>query len=180
LATTNIIFKGPEDAAMDPGVCAPTGDPRVFTCLGAGQVSISANCDVNISGDPTCGSGYSLDGSTCKADGTNGACLEGMDFDSAQGCCTAGSQTDAASVLPVCPVGMYYVAGQNACTPDPLHGIVSVFQSIELKACTGGGAAGDPGAPACEPPSPGYCAETPYKWDTKFCCCYDTDAGQCY
>jgi hypothetical protein len=172
LSTTNIVFKGPEDAAMDPGVCAPTGDPRVFTCLGAGNVSISASCDVNISGDPDCASGYSLDGGSCQANGTQGTCLEGMEYNSAQGCCTA-SQAEAGSVLPVCPVGMYYVAGQNACTSTPLQGIVSVVQSIELKACTGGGAT------TCAPPSPDYCDSIAgTSWDPKKCCC--AEDGQCY
>ena len=178
LSTTNIVFKGPDDATVDLGGCAPTGDPRVFNCLGAGQISISASCDVNITGEPDCGPGYSLKGSVCQANSTQGACLAGMNFDSAQGCCTVETQPQAASVLPVCPVGTYHVAGQEACTPAPLHGVVSEVQSIELKSCSGGGAA-VPGATACEEP-PGACQRTPFKWSTQFCCCYDTYNGRCY
>ena len=179
LSTTNIVFKGPDDAIMDPGICAPTGDPKVFICLGAGQVSISASCEVDLSGDPTCSSGYSLDGSICQANSTKGACLEGTEYDAAQGCCTAGTKTVTASIPPVCPVGTYYVAGQNVCASTPLQGIVSVVKPIELKSCVGGGNS-DGGVSVCEPPTPDYCDQTPYAWNTQFCCCYNTYGGHCY
>jgi len=170
LSTTNIVFKGPDDAALNPGVCAPTGDPRVFICLGAGQVSISASCEVDLSGEPTCSSGYSLDGSTCQANSTQGTCLGGMGYDSAQGCCALESQIEAASIPPICPVGTYYVAGQNVCASTPLHGIVSVVEFIELKACEGKG-----NTKSCQGPPPEGCSGIYDVWDPVECKCIEVD-----
>jgi len=168
LPTTNIVFTGPDNMIMNPGICTPTNDPTEFVCLGAGQVSITASCDVDFSGDPGCASGYSLDGLTCQTTATKkGACLDGMEYDVAQGCCTSDSQTDAGSLLSFCPIGTYYVEGQNLCATTPLHGIVSVFKSVEFKSCASSASSG--GGTACEPPADG-CGEEEY-WDPVQCKC---------
>ncbi len=171
LSTTNVGFVGPADSTIDSGKCAPTNDPRVFSCLGAGEVSISASCQVNFSGDPTCPAGYALAGSSCQASASTGKCLAGMKFNSGQGCCVADAQNESAALMsPVCPVGMFYVAGQNACVPNPLNGIVSMVEPIELKACVGGG--------ACKLEE-GYKCDAESEWNTSKCCCKRIDSDAC-
>ena len=43
------------------------------------------------------------------------------------------------SILSVCPVGTYFVRGQNACIPKAVESVVSVVQTVEFTVCGGGG-----------------------------------------
>jgi formylglycine-generating enzyme required for sulfatase activity len=135
IAATNITFSGPPDAVIDSGDCLPSGDPALFVCQSASQVSITANCELDLPDNLTCPAGYSQQGDTCVADGGSGQCLDGWNFDSANQCCMAQPGQDSPSNISICPVGTYYLAGQNACLPFPAQGIVSVFQDVQLKAC---------------------------------------------
>lgn len=168
LPVTNVGFVGPEDAVVNPGGCAPTNDPNVFACVGGGQVSISASCQVSTTGEPACPDGYSLEGSVCKVNESGtGACLPGMEFDSASGCCAVQAQASD-PVEPVCPVGTYFVDGQNFCASEPLQGIVSVVQSIQFRGSCEGDGKGAP-VPACKEPA-GGCGYR-MKWAPADCKC---------
>lgn len=148
IAATNITFSGPPDAAIDPGDCLPSGDPALFVCQSASQVSITANCQVDLSGtgNQSCPAGYSQQGDSCVADGGAGQCLNGWNFDSAKQCCLSPVGQDSSLNPTVCPVGTYYSTDQNACLPFPTQGIVTVIQDVTLKACdTGGGGGQCPG-----------------------------------
>lgn len=176
LSLTRVTFKGPSDAAIDPKNCLPTGDPNVFICQIRDLVSISASCQVNMAGDPACPSGYTSDGSICRAEGMQGACLAGMNYNSAQECCVA----EPSAVLPFCPVGTFHLKTENVCTPDPLRGIVSVVQRVEFMSCEAG-SPGSSGTPACQPPSPDACADIPGgQWDSTLCCCVSDMGAGCY
>jgi formylglycine-generating enzyme len=170
LSTTRITFKGPVGSAIDPKGCLPTGDPYVFICQSKDLVSISASCQVGLTGDPACPSGYTLDGSICRANGTPGACLAGMNHDSAQNCCADGPSAG----LPACPVGTFYLATQNVCTPNPLHGVVSVVQLVEFVSCEAGSGGGATGACAPKP-----CNSPGAEWEPDLCCC-TISPGTCY
>ena len=143
ISITNVTFSGPPDAVIDSSDCLPSGDPALFVCQSAGQVSITANCELDLPEAPTCPAGYSQQGDNCVADGGSGQCLDGWNFDSANQCCMAPPAQDSPSNIKVCPVGTYYLAGQNACLPFPAHGIVSVIQNVKLKACGAFGPRGD-------------------------------------
>ena len=143
ISITNITFNGPSDAVIDSGDCLPSGDPALFVCQTPEQVSITANCKIDVPGNPTCPAGYSQQGDTCVADGGSGQCWDGWTFDSANQCCTTQTAQDSPLNLTVCPVGTYYLAGQNACLPFPAQGIVSVIQDVKLKACGAFGRGGE-------------------------------------
>jgi hypothetical protein len=113
---TNVTFVGPEESSIDPKDCIPSGNPNLFTCKVKGTiVSISATCQLNDIGNPSCLPGYSSQGDTCVADAgerqASGNCLAG-DYNSSQQCCSPPEgQTDTSTVLQVCPVGCYSCSG---------------------------------------------------------------------
>jgi len=165
LPTTNVGFNGPSDATINSNVCAPTNDPHVFTCIGPGIVSISASCKVDISGAQNCPDGYDLVNSVCQLKTpSQGACLPGMEFDPAAGCCGL-AKSDGSSIDPVCAVGTFFVPGQNICAADPIEGIHTVAQSIQFKSCTGEGGG------ACVEPE-GGCGYR-MEWDPSSCSCIE-------
>lgn len=176
IPVTNVIFTGPADAIRDPNGCDPTANPDLFVCQDPGTVSIQADCTQTFPGDPSCPPGYTQNGNTCEATGRPGECLPGFNFDPVNQCCTAQPGGDASFDLPICPVGTYYLQGQNACVPYPAKGIVSVVETINLVDCTpkpGGG------NNACEPP-PGGCTDSLYPtWNQSECCCYNAFKGGC-
>jgi hypothetical protein len=42
---------------------------------------------------------------------------------------------DGSVPLPQCPVGTYYLPGQNVCVPYPAQGVVSVVQNVGIPNC---------------------------------------------
>jgi formylglycine-generating enzyme required for sulfatase activity len=137
LPATNIVFTAPPNASFNTDGCAPTGNPNQYVCQPpGGTVSVSAECQQNLPGDPTCPAGYVQQGNECVAQGRPGACLPGATYDPANQCCTASPGQGSTVTLPQCPVGTYYVPGQNVCAPYPAQGIVSVSETIGFLSCT--------------------------------------------
>jgi len=174
VSTTNVIFTGPPESVIDSGDCSPSGDPALFVCQSPGTVSISAECQVDIPGTPSCPAGYMLQGNACIGEGNQGQCLDGWNFDSENKCCASSSGNESISNFPLCPTGSYYVAEQDACLPYPAQEIVSsvsITQDIHFQAC-GGFGKGD--GTSCQPQSCGFGS-----WDPDLCCCTRAGFG-CY
>ena len=173
LPLTNVKFEGPSDATIDASNCTPSDDPGLFTCQSPETVvSITANCQVDLTGNSLCPDGFSQQGNGCVANGGTGQCLDG-NYDSARGCCQAQKSTDVASPLPVCPVGTFYSKSENACLAYPVKELVTVTQDVLYAACTtttsggGGGGGGGSGEPtSCAPQT---CAIG--DWSPTLCCC---------
>jgi hypothetical protein len=171
---TNVTVIGAADATIESENCTSTDKPDTVTCQPPSTVFSSAQCQVTITGDPSCPAGYALQGNTCQANGAQaqGSCPAGMDFDSSKQCCSLPVAADTSDHAAVCPVGMFYYQGQNACFPNPVQELVTVSVEVEFKSCTarpGGGdnEAGTP-APACEMP-PDKCIYR--QWDPIQCKC---------
>jgi hypothetical protein len=167
---TNVELIGPANATIDPNGCAPTGNPNQYVCQPpGGTVSVSADCQQNLPGSPACPVGFTQQGNQCIAQGGPGACLPGFNYDPDLQCCAATPGQDSTVPLPQCPLGTYYVPGQNVCAPYPAQGVVSVTETIGFLNCvpptprSGGGA-----CPALD------CSGTlfPSSWDYTLCCCY--------
>jgi hypothetical protein len=88
---TNVTVNGSPDPTIDSEGCIPIDNPNTLVCQPPSVVSAQANCQVEISGDSACPSGYSVQGNTCTADGGQGACLDGMTYDSSKQCCSLSS-----------------------------------------------------------------------------------------
>ena len=186
---TNVTFRGPPDATIDFDGCIPSGDPNLVTCQSPGTiVSITADCQLDLPGSLSCPSGFSQQDNICVADGGDGKCLAGWDYDSSRRCCAPGSTVDSASIHPICPVGTFYAENQQACLPYPVQEIVSVSVEVEflpIASCkTPSGGGGDPSATAtgvapttCAPPPEGC---TIGIWDPNLCCCLDPITSSCY
>ena len=175
IPVTNVVFTGLPDATADPNGCDPTADPALFVCQKPGTVSIQADCQQTLPGDPSCPPGYTQNGNKCVADGAAGACLPGFNYDPVNQCCIALPGQDASFNLPVCPVGTYYLPGKNACVPYPAKGIVSITEGIGFANCT----SRDGGS--CKQPS-GGCSDPFGKgvyWDQSQCCCWNPFSGAC-
>jgi hypothetical protein len=170
IPVTNVVFTGPTGATIDPNGCDPTADPALFVCQNNGTVSIKAECQQTLPGDPSCPPGYTQNGNICEANGGQGACLPGFNFDPANQCCTAQPGQGDSFTLPVCPVGTYYVNTVNACVPYPAQGIVSITEAIGFSNCQPGG--GD----NCQPRT---CNDYKASWDTARCCCWNPFTGSC-
>lgn len=194
---TNVTFSGPSDATIDYDSCIPSGNPNLFTCQSPGTiVSITADCQVDLPGSPSCPSGFSQKDNICVADGGDGQCLAGWDYDSSRGCCAPGSAGDSASLKRVCPVGTFYAENQGACLPYPVQEIVSVSVEVEflpiascITASGGGGGGGGSGNDNGVGPTLSVATPTAGSscqpevcmfgdWDPNECCCM-TDLG-CY
>ena len=172
IPTANVTFSGPPEAIINPGECLPSGDPALFVCQSPGTVSISAECQVEIPGTPSCPAGYLLQGNACIGEGNQGECLVGWEYDSENQCCVSSSGNESISEFPLCPSGSYYMAEQEACLPSPAQEIissVSLAQDIYLTACGGFGKGG-----SCQPQS---CPRG--SWDSNACCCV-AGSGVCY
>jgi hypothetical protein len=175
LPLTNVKFEGPSDATIDASNCTPSDDPNLFTCQSPETVvSITANCQVDLTGNSLCPAGFSPQGDQCVANGSGGECLSGT-YDSAQGCCTVPESADLLSASTVCLVGTFYSRNENACLAYPVKELVTVTQNVLFAACTpvpsGGGGGNDDGSGG-EPTScvPKECADiTP--WSPTLCCC---------
>lgn len=178
LPATNVEFAGPSDSTIDPSNCVPSDDPNLFTCQTPGTiVSITANCQIDESGNPACLSGYSQKDNVCISDGGTGQCLTG-NYDASQGCCVASAeQAGLLSPSTICPVGTFYAMGENACLPYPVQGIVTVSLDVGFTSCnvvSGGGGGGENGGgegetTCCEEPVEG-CGISTF-WDPVQCCC---------
>ena len=168
LSATNVKFVGPSNSIIDAAECASTDNPNQFACQSPGTVvSISATCQVDISGNPKCPSGYSLNGDICESDGAPGECLSGYIYDDTQQCCAQQSDQAVPSPLSVCPVGTLYISGQHACVPYPVQSVVSVVQPVEFMVCGTGGGGGGGGSGG--DPCPGG------EWIPEQNCCTATD-----
>jgi hypothetical protein len=178
IPVTNVVFSGPADATKDPNGCAPSGDPNLFVCQTSGKVSIKADCTQTLPGDPACPPGYTLDGNKCVANGGPGECLPGFNYDPVNQCCTAQPGVGTSFDLPICPVGTYYLQGQNACVPYPAKGIVSIVKTIGFEDCSPRLPSGGKTPSACQPPING-CVYRFTTWNPKLCCCASS-TGQCY
>ena len=172
LPLTNVKFEGPSDATIEASNCTPSNDPNLFTCQTPETVvSITANCQLALSGNSLCPDGFSHQGSQCVASGGAGACLAGV-YDSSQGCCRVQDSTDVTSPPPVCPVGTFYSKNENACLAAPVKELVTVTQNVLFAACTttsggGGGGGGGSGEPtSCAPQDCGI-----NSWSPTLCCC---------
>lgn len=150
LPLTNVTFTGPAGSTIDPSNCIPSDDPDLFTCQSPGTVvSITAECQLNEIGTPSCPDGFAEQSGSCVADGATGQCLAG-NYDSSQQCCNVTSeQSDVLTVFQICPVGTFYAAGENACLPYPVQGIVTISLDVGFTSCnvvSGGGSGGEGGA----------------------------------
>jgi len=171
LPATNVKFDGPSDSVIDPSTCIPSDDPNLFTCQTPGTiVSMTANCQLNESGNPVCLPGFSQKDNGCVADGGTGQCLTG-DYDSTQHCCvTPAGQADVSSPSTICPVGTFYAASEKACFPYPIQDLVTVSLNVGFASCdVAGGGGGGGGATCCEEPA-GGCGFSS-GWDPARCCC---------
>jgi formylglycine-generating enzyme required for sulfatase activity len=136
LPVTNIELIGPSDASFDPDGCVPTGNPNQYACQPpGGTISVKADCQQSLPGDPVCPMGFTQQGNQCISQGGAGACLPGYNYDPNLQCCTATPGQDSTVPLPQCPIGTYYVPGQNVCAPYPAKGIVSVVESVGFLNC---------------------------------------------
>lgn len=172
---TNVELLGPPGATIDPNGCSPTGNPNQYACQPpGGDVSVKADCQQTLPGSPACPPGFMQQGNTCVSQGGQGACLPGYNYDPANQCCTALPGQDTSFDLPLCPVGTYYLQGQNVCVPYPAQGIVSVVETIGFIGCTPD-ATKTPGGGCQQPPS------CPFKssWNSTNCCCVDMYSGAC-
>jgi formylglycine-generating enzyme required for sulfatase activity len=178
---TTVSVDGAPDAKINSEGCVPTGDPATVSCQPPSTVSAEAQCQVDISGNPTCPIGYSLQGNTCVADGAQGGCPTGLSFDSSKQCCGLPAGSDMALQALVCPVGTFYVAGQNACMPNPVQELVTVSVEVGFKSCAarpGGGDGngnGNDSTTTCQPPPEGCFSSI---WSPTLCCC-SPDGSSC-
>jgi formylglycine-generating enzyme required for sulfatase activity len=177
VGSSNVNFTGPPGSNIDSGGCAPTGNPDQYSCTAPTTVKITADCQQTLPGSSSCPPGFTQQGNQCVSQGGQGQCLPGFNYDPALQCCSAAPGQDAVIPLPQCPVGTYYVPGQNACVPYPAQGIVSVVKNVGIPNCIiptrqpGGGG-------ACQPPS-GGCTDPFFPWDPAQCCCFNAGKGGC-
>lgn len=174
--SANVNFTGPSGAVVDAGTCTPTGNPGQYSCLSPTTVSIKADCQQSLPGSPACPPGFTQQGNQCVSQGRPGECLPGYNFDPNSQCCTAQPGQDSSVPLPQCPVGTYFLPGQNVCVPYPAQGVVSVVQNVGIPNCIiptrkpgdGGSNGGGGVCPAQD------CSGTvfPSSWDYTLCCCY--------
>ena len=169
---TNVTVKGATDAKVDSQGCVPTDDPVTVSCQPPSTVSAAAKCQVDISGNPACPVGYSLQGDTCVPDGAQGACPAGLTFDTSEQCCGLPAGADTSFKPTVCPVGTFYVAGQNACLPEPVQELVTVSSEVGFKSCAASGGGGG----NCQPPEFGCFSSD---WSPTLCCC-SPDGFTCF
>lgn len=170
---TNVTVKGATDATIDAQGCTTTSDPATISCQPPNNlVSAQADCQVDISGNPSCPVGYSLQGNTCVADGAQGACPAGLNVDSSKQCCGLPAGADTSLKPTVCPVGTFYVASQNACLPSPVQELVTVSTEVGFKSCVATG-----GGNSCQART-----DCPFEtvWSQDMCCCvYESNTSQC-
>ena len=169
IPVTNVVFSTVPGATFDSDGCTPTGDPNLFVCQNPGVVSIKADCQQVLPGDPSCPPGYTQNGNKCEAVGGQGACLPGFNYDPAKQCCTAVPGQSASFTLPVCPVGTFYVDTAKACLPYPAKGVVSITEAIGFSACK-------PNDNSCQPKA---CSDYKASWDSSKCCCWNPFSGAC-
>jgi len=152
LPATNVKFEGPSGSVIDSNNCVPSDDPNLFTCQTPGTiVSITANCQLNETGNQVCPLGYSQKDNGCIADGGTGQCLTG-DYDSTQQCCvTPAGQADISSPSSICPVGTFYSTSENVCLPYPTQELVTVSLNVGFTSCdvAKGGGGGGNGSGSC-------------------------------
>ncbi|MFN8386655.1 MAG: SUMF1/EgtB/PvdO family nonheme iron enzyme [Anaerolineales bacterium] len=133
--SSNVNFSGPPGAVVDAGTCTPTGNPGQYSCLSPTTVSIKADCQQTLPGSPACPPGFTQQGNQCVSQGRPGECLPGFNYDPSSQCCSATPGQDSSVPLPQCPVGTYYLPGQNVCVPYPAQGIVSVVETVGIPNC---------------------------------------------
>ena len=133
--SSNVNFSGPPGAVVDAGTCSPTGNPGQYSCLSPTTVSIKADCQQTLPGSPACPPGFTQQGNQCVSQGRPGECLPGFNYDPSSQCCSATPGQDSSVPLPQCPVGTYYLPGQNVCVPYPAQGIVSVVETVGIPNC---------------------------------------------
>lgn len=168
---TNVTVKGATDPTIQAQGCVVTDDPATVSCQPPNNlVSAQVNCQVNISGDPACPIGYSLQGNTCIADGAEGSCPAGLNFDSSKQCCGLPAGAESSLQPMVCPVGTFYIASQNACLASPVQELVTVSVDVEFKSCVASAGGG-----GCAEPKSGCPAET--DWNSDLCCCTEQMGG---
>jgi len=178
---TNVKFVGPSESTKDTQDCIPSSDPNLFTCKSRGKtVSISAACQLNDPGDPSCLPGYSKQGKICVADTSASQeaanCLAGSYNSTGQCCIFPKGGTDSPS-LQACPVGTFYAAKTNACLPQPVLELVQVSLAVTLPgSCPssggGGGGGGGGGCQATQSQINDCNAGAPfYHWNSATCSC---------
>jgi hypothetical protein len=139
----NLTISAPTGAQIDAQDCKQFGsDPIRYSCTSEGKVvSISAACQLNKTGEPSCPAGYSKKDNICVVNADAGQtarhCLAG-DYNSTEQCCSLPKeQTDSATILKTCPVGSFYAGRANACLPQPVQEIVTVSLAVTLpSSCT--------------------------------------------
>ena len=166
VGSSNVNFNGPPGAVVDAGGCTPTGNPGQYNCQSPTTVSIKADCQQTLPGSPSCPPGFQQQGNQCVSQGRQGQCLPGYNYDSTNQCCSAVPGQDASVPLPQCPVGTYYVPGQNVCVPYPAQGIVSVVKDVNIPNCI------VPTKTPQEPACPAQSCPMYYKWCGSICGCY--------
>jgi len=179
IPVTNVELLGPPGATIDPDGCVPTGNPDQYACQPpGGDVSVTADCQQTLPGSPACPPGFMQQGNQCISQGGQGRCLPGFNYDPANQCCTALPGQDTTINLPLCPVGTYYLQGQNACVPYPAQGIVSVTETIGFIGCIPD-ATKTPGSGGCALPPQSCTAFPGASWNATLCCCYNAFKGGC-
>ncbi|HEU0293820.1 MAG TPA: SUMF1/EgtB/PvdO family nonheme iron enzyme [Anaerolineales bacterium] len=183
LPLTNITFSGPPDASIDYANCTPSGNSNLVTCQSPETiVSITASCQLSLTGNPACPGGYTQQDNQCVANGSAGQCLIG-NYDSAQQCCTIQNSTELASISHICPAGTFYSNSEDACLAYPVKEIVSVSAEVDLIAVAsciaansgnnsgggGGGGGGEEGSSTSPAPTVPSCAIG--DWDPGRNCC---------
>jgi hypothetical protein len=166
---TNVTVSGAPDVKIDSQGCVASSNPNTVSCQPPSTVSAEAQCQVDISGNPTCPAGYSLQGNTCVTDGAQGACPAGLNFDTSKQCCGLPSGSDTSLQALVCPVGSIYVASQNACLPNPVQELMTVSAEVEFKSCAArpGGGDSNSNSTGCQNPGCGIYEN----WDPAQCKC---------
>ena len=182
---TNVTFSGPPDATIDYSNCTPSGNSNLFTCQSPDTVvSITASCQLSLTGSPSCPSEFSQQDNQCIANGSAGQCIIG-NYDSAQQCCMIQNSAELTSGSRVCPVGTFYSHNEDACLAYPVKEIVSVSAQVDLIAvasCIAANNSGGGGGGGGEDGSTSPVATTPScpvgEWDPGLGCC--AMFGFCY
>lgn len=173
VGSANVNFTGPPGAVIDAGTCSPTGNPGQYNCFSPTTVSIKADCQQTLPGSPSCPRGFTQQGNQCVSQGRPGECLPGYNYDPNSQCCSATPGQDSSVPLPQCPVGTYYLPGQNVCVPYPAQGIVSVVKTVGIPNCIP-----DP-TKTPEPECPAQSCARGLNWCAASCSCYDPQKQTC-
>ena len=156
-----------------PGCTSPVaGASNKFQCIQPGSFTASAqgSCVDTASCTPSCPAHYKKSGDSCVWDGSltgGSACLPGATYDPAAMCCTF--TTGTATSYNFCPAG--YTSMKGVCISDVKYSPDNKLQAVYFD---------DKCAPpdkqtTCQEPSRNYCIQYKATWNSKKCCCVNSD-----